>query len=117
MKHSAIVTTIVLAFFSAAPMASAHCQIPCGIFDDEKRVELIEEHIVTVEKSMKKIAELGAAESVDYNQLVRWVSNKETHALEIQEIVTAYFMAQRIKPPKDHGDEPAVREYNGVRVR
>ena len=60
---------------------------------------------------MNQIITLGAAENVDYNQLVRWVSNKEAHAQEIQDIVTAYFMAQRIKPPKDHGDESAVNEY------
>ena len=60
---------------------------------------------------MNQIITLGAAETVDYNQLVRWVSNKEAHAQEIQDIVTAYFMAQRIKPPKDHGDESAVNEY------
>ncbi|MEN8690372.1 MAG: superoxide dismutase [Ni], partial [Desulfobacterales bacterium] len=31
------------------------------------------------------------------NQLVRWVMNKEKHATELQEIVTQYFMTQRIK--------------------
>ena len=32
------------------------------------------------------------------NQAVRWVMNKEKHADELSEIVTYYFMAQRIKP-------------------
>ena len=91
--------------------ASAHCQIPCGIYDDELRVQLIEEHITTVEKSMQQIVALGAATSVDYNQLVRWVDNKETHAQEIQDIVTAYFMAQRVKPSVDHENEKAMNEY------
>jgi len=53
----------------AAP-AAAHCQIPCGIYDDELRVQLIEEHITTVEKSMNQIVALGKASPVDYNQLV-----------------------------------------------
>ena len=48
---------------------------------------------------------------LDYNQLVRWVGNKEKHAQEIQDIVTAYFMAQRIKPPKNHDDEQALDVY------
>jgi nickel superoxide dismutase len=30
--------------------------------------------------------------------MVRWVSNKEKHANEIQHIVSQYFMTQRIKP-------------------
>ncbi|MEE4271543.1 MAG: superoxide dismutase [Ni] [Thermoanaerobaculales bacterium] len=111
MKKIAIVSVALLALIATAVPASAHCQIPCGIFDDELRIQLIEEHIVTIEKSMRKIVEIGSAESVDYNQLVRWVNNKEHHAEEIQDIVTAYFMAQRIKPPKDHDDEKALNDY------
>jgi hypothetical protein len=41
---------------------------------------------------------LGAQNPINYNQLIRWVSNKEDHANEIQEIVSQYFMTQRIKP-------------------
>jgi nickel superoxide dismutase len=108
-RFAAIAIATVLTF--AAASAGAHCQIPCGIFDDELRVQLIEEHIITVEKSMKQIESLAAAESIDYNQLVRWVGNKEKHAQEIQDIVTAYFMAQRIKPPKNHDDEEALDVY------
>jgi nickel superoxide dismutase len=111
MQRLVIATlTLALPLAAAAPVA-AHCQIPCGIYDDELRVRLIEEHIGTVEKSMNQIIALGGAETVDYNQLVRWVGNKESHAQEIQDIVTAYFMAQRIKPPADHGDEAATKEY------
>ena len=111
MKRFALAALALAVTLTTAASAGAHCQIPCGIYDDELRVQLIEEHITTVEKSMNQIITLGAAETVDYNQLVRWVSNKEAHAQEIQDIVTAYFMAQRIKPPKDHGDESAVNEY------
>lgn len=89
----------VLAVLAIGGVAAAHCQIPCGIYDDELRVQLIEEHIATVEKSMQQIVALGAADSPDWNQLVRWVTNKEEHAQEIQDIVTAYFMAQRVKIP------------------
>ena len=102
--------SLALILAPAAP-AAAHCQIPCGIYDDELRVQLIEEHITTVEKSMNQIVTLGKANPVDYNQLVRWVNNKEEHAQKIQDIVTAYFMAQRIKMPADHGDEKAMNEY------
>jgi nickel superoxide dismutase len=111
MKRFALAALALAVTLTVAASAGAHCQIPCGIYDDELRIQLIEEHITTVEKSMNQIISLSAAETVDYNQLVRWVDNKEKHAQEIQDIVTAYFMAQRIKPPKDHGDEPAVNEY------
>jgi len=111
MKRFAFASLIVLALFATAAPASAHCQIPCGIYDDELRVQLIEEHIGTVEKSMNQIIALSAEDDEDYNQIVRWVNNKEAHATEIQDIVTAYFMAQRIKPAVDHDDEKAMNEY------
>ena len=111
MNRFALAALALAIILTAAAPASSHCQIPCGVYDDELRVQLIEEHITTVEKSMNQIIALSGAEAVDYNQLVRWVDNKEAHAQEIQDIVTAYFMAQRIKPPKDHGDESAVNEY------
>ena len=111
MKKYVFTALACVAAIALASTAGAHCQIPCGIFDDELRVQLIEEHITTVEKSMKKIAELGSANSTDFNQLVRWVDNKEAHAEEIQHIVTAYFLAQRIKTPPNHDDEEVVNQY------
>jgi len=83
---------------STAAKISAHCEIPCGIYDDELRIKLIAEHAATIEKSMKQITELSKEDPINYNQLVRWISNKETHADEIQHIVTQYFMTQRVKP-------------------
>lgn len=102
---------LVCAMVVPATPAAAHCQIPCGIFDDELRVQLIEEHIGTIEKSMKQIVELSKADAPNHNQIVRWVMNKEEHAVKIQNIVTEYFMAQRIKLPADGADEAATKEY------
>ena len=75
----------------------AHCEIPCGIYADSIRIALIKEHITTIEKSMNQITEISAESKPNYNQLVRWVSNKEEHAKKIQEIVSQYFLHQRIK--------------------
>jgi len=82
-----------LAFFTGS--ALAHCEIPCGIYDDSARMKMIFEHATTIEKSMQKISELEKTNEA--NQLVRWVTNKEKHAELLQEIVTQYFMTQRIK--------------------
>ena len=103
---------LIMAFAMVALGAAkvgAHCEIPCGIYDDQLRVDLIAEHSTTIEKSMKKIVELSKQNPVNYNQLVRWVSNKEKHANEIQHIVTQYFMTQRIKPDaKKYSEKLAV---------
>lgn len=89
---------IVFAFiFALAANASAHCEIPCGIYDDQMRINLIKEHITTIEKSMVQIMKLEKEERHHSNQLVRWIMNKEHHADKLQDIVTQYFMTQRIK--------------------
>jgi len=75
--------------------AQAHCEIPCGIYDDEARMNMIFEHAGTIEKSMKEITALEGGTNA--NQLVRWVTNKEEHAQLIQNLVAQYFMTQRIK--------------------
>ena len=111
MKRFAIAAISVASTFAAAATVGAHCQIPCGIYNDELRVQLIEEDITTIEKSMNEINRLGAMEQIDYNQLVRWIDNKEAHAQKIQDVVTAYFMAQRIKPPTNHEDKDVVNQY------
>jgi nickel superoxide dismutase len=84
---------------------SAHCQVPCGIFSDELKFSELEEHVVTIEKSARLISGLSAKEDLtanDYQQLVRWTTNKETHAQKIIDETANYFLAQRIKTDADH---------------
>lgn len=109
MKVRLLVLSAVVLFAAAqySPLR-AHCQIPCGIYDDPARFTAILEHIDTIEKSMKQIDELSKAEKPNWNQLVRWVNNKEEHADRLTEVVTFYFMAQRVKPVP--GDDKAARD-------
>jgi len=89
-----------------ASIAYSHCQIPCGIYDDQARFDMIAEHITTIEKSMNEIRKLSEQDKSNMNQIVRWVQNKEEHADELSHIVTYYFMTQRVKPmPKTEGWE------------
>jgi nickel superoxide dismutase len=111
MKKSmyVLMLTLLTLTFAISP-AGAHCQIPCGIYDDQLRAQLIAEHATTIEKSMNQIMELSKATPgpSNYNQLVRWIANKEEHAAEVQEIVTAYFMTQRIKPDQEKYAEKVI---------
>ena len=107
---AAIAAAIAL-FAGLAPRAVlAHCQIPCGIYDDEMRFRMLEEHVTTIEKSINQIGELSAEPGKNANQLVRWVMNKEDHADKLQEVATQYFMFQRIKPV-DETDPTAWSAY------
>ena len=96
--------TILLAA-ALAPTASGHCEIPCGIYGDEMRFDMIDEHLETIAKSMRQVDELSADPAANANQLVRWVVNKEEHAEKLREILTVYFLDQRIKPVDADGGE------------
>lgn len=101
MKYTAASLTLA-AILAAASAGSvyAHCQVPCGIYGDEMRIQMMLEHVTTIEKAMKQIE----ADEND-NQTTRWIMNKEKHADELTDIVTYYFMAQRIKPNAEQYDE------------
>lgn len=110
MKKFTRILAVVLLTFSVNTSAFAHCEVPCGIYTDHLRIELIKEHIMTIEKAMVKIDELSAAEEINYNQLVRWIDTKEHHANLIQDIAEQYFMTQRVKPAEP-SDEEAYAKY------
>lgn len=108
-KNLLIMVTAMALCISFSTAGRAHCEIPCGIYDDPLRTALIAEHLTTIEKSMNQVRVLQKENPVDYNQLVRWITNKEAHAVEIQHIVSQYFMTQRIKPDqKQYHEKLAV---------
>lgn len=109
MKSSILVFSLLfILLFGLVSGAFAHCQIPCGIYGDEDRFTTMLEDVTTLRKSVAKINELSTAEKPDYNQLVRWVNNKETHADKISDVVLKYFLAQRIKESRPHYTEELI---------
>ena len=108
-KKSMMLGILVLVVVFAS-MVYSHCQIPCGIYGDPARFDMIAENITTIEKSMKMITELSKQSKPNMNQIVRWVQNKEKHADDISHTITYYFMAQRVKPI-DKTKGKAYEEY------
>lgn len=116
MKKVTLLLAMLVALSVLTPALRAHCEIPCGIYGDELRVQAIAEDIDTVEKSMQQIVQLSAQGEKNYNQLVRWVVNKETHAGYIQETVAQYFLTQRIKPADATNAEAHARYIRQLTV-
>lgn len=87
------------ALCTAAPqMAAAHCQIPCGIYDDERAFASMKEHAKTISRSLR-----GLRESETMHDAARWTANKENHAQNIQDMAQTYFLAQRVKVVEKNG--------------
>ena len=98
--------------------ARAHCQVPCGIFDDPARVDGLAEDAATIRKAMVQVNELStdlSAANINQassrtllldpmrslthsTQATRWIVTKEEHASKIIATVSEYMLAQRVKP-------------------
>jgi len=76
----------------------SHCQIPCGIYSDAMQIVQIKEDLHTMDKAIKNINKLSTKfDPQTLNQINRWISTKEAHAQNIQNIISEYFLTQRIK--------------------
>ncbi len=108
-----LILTITMAsaglLFLAPHSTMAHCQIPCGIYDDHARVQSMLEDAATIEKAYTLINELaGKTDAQSQNQLIRWVNNKEQYAEKIIRTISDYFLTQRVKPDQqDYGERLA----------
>ena len=120
LNHKKSLLTLSLAMFAmvllAPSTAQAHCQVPCGIFDDHMRVQAMLEDAVTIEKSMTLINELnGKTDALSVNQQVRWIMTKEDHAEKIIRTISDYFLAQRVKPDQK-GYTKRLERHHAVMV-
>ena len=99
-----LITTAVLWVSNPQP-AVAHCQVPCGIYDDGARIARLNEDAATIAKAITQINKLsGKHEAQAFNQASRWITTKEIHASHIIEVVSQYFLTQKVKPVA-HGSE------------
>lgn len=88
-----------------------HCQVPCGIYGDTLRIEMLLEDAATIEKGMAAIVGFEAEAKPSINQMVRWTVTKDDHAQKIQDQISAYWLAQRIKLPAEDADAAARTKY------
>ena len=87
----------------------AHCQIPCGIYSDAMQIIQIQEDLSTIEKAMDMINNLSEkSDPQTLNQIGRWISAKEQHAQNIQDLTSKYFLTQRIKTNSDKYAEKVI---------
>ena len=79
--------------------AAAHCQVPCGIYDDSGRITQLREDATTITKAINAFNGLShSKETNNMNQATRWVMTKEAHASNIIKVVSEYFLTQKVKP-------------------
>ena len=98
MRKLATFVLITCSALVVAKSAYAHCQVPCGVYGDQRRFETMLEDTKTIGRAVEEIHKLaGKSDALSSNQLTRWVMTKEDHASNTQKIIAEYFMTQRIK--------------------
>jgi nickel superoxide dismutase len=107
-----VIPSLPRAAEAPAEPAPVHCQVPCGIYGDLMRIDMLMEDAQTIEKGMAQVLEMEAAEKPNYNQIVRWITTKDDHAQHIQDMAGDYWFAQRIKAPAADADEAAGATYD-----
>lgn len=79
--------------------AFAHCQVPCGIYDDAGRIAQLREDATTITKAIRNVTDLASKhDAQSLNQATRWIATKEAHASNIITVVSEYFLTQKVKP-------------------
>ena len=89
----------ILLWGTSPSSVEAHCQVPCGIYDDAARIKRLHEDATTIGKAMAEMAKLaGGHDAQALNQGARWVATKEAHASHVIQVVSEYFLTQKVKP-------------------
>jgi len=107
MKSCLLLAIVALFSFASTSSLYAHCQVPCGIYSDDTVLIDLQTHQQTIAKAMVQINELSTDAGKNANQISRWVSNKEEHATKIQDTMTQYFLAQRVKLAQSESNKDA----------
>lgn len=101
--------------FASTAITQAHCQVPCGIYDDNARVVSMLEDAATASKAIKMINELaGKTDAQSQNQLARWVMNKESHAQKVIASIADYFLTQRVKSSQEDYQDRLVKHHEVI---
>lgn len=114
-KASSDVSGVVEAARAAiATNLPAHCEVPCGIYDDHAEVQRMLLDAETMKKASAQIVELARDLDAEHlNTIARWAMVKEEHGRKLQHAVAWYFLTQRVKAPADAGDAVAREKYHG----
>lgn len=104
MKKVWIFKTVFIAalVFNLSPVhLGAHCQMPCGIYHDDMVYDLIDQYVETMIKAVSVLNKSKFETVRERNEFVRWVIEKEKESDKTADLLTTYFLQQKIKPAED----------------
>jgi nickel superoxide dismutase len=85
--------------------------MPCGIYHDDMVFDLIDQFVETSVKAISVLQDNKFATVQDRNTFVRWVIQKEKGADEVANLITTYFLQQKIKPGEEDTTKRVVSAH------
>lgn len=99
--HKVIFCLVMIIGCLGCEKVSAHCQMPCGIYNDQMIYDKIDQYYDTMIKGMHVINNNKFENVHDRNEFVRWVMTKDKESDEVANVLLTYFLMQKIKPSND----------------
>lgn len=101
MLRNAVIACAFFLFVGSDLTLNAHCQMPCGIYHDDMVYDQIDQMVETVYKGISVMNDSKFSTSREKNEFVRWVMQKDKCCNEAAELISGYFLQQKIKPDED----------------
>jgi len=105
-----VILTALLACLLHFNDLGAHCQLPCGVMNDDLQFAMLSESAENISKACIAILQTQNDPN-SLNQTIRWVNEKDACANKICTILTEYFLAQRITPVDPDSDKQQYERY------
>ncbi|MFA6916759.1 MAG: superoxide dismutase [Ni] [Parachlamydiales bacterium] len=105
----------VLSFFIASFFVCfglhAHCQMPCGIYHDDMVYDQIDQYVETMVKAVAKIKDTKTTTPENRNEYVRWIMTKDRLSDQTANLITTFFLMQKIKPDEEETPKKVVSAH------
>ncbi len=112
LRLSRFLTIAVLCASFGVSNLWAHCQVPCGIFDDYLKLQSLIQDADTVIKAANEMQKLaGKSDAQSMQQFIRWTNNKESHAEHVIHSISDYYLAQRVKTNMEDYNERLLKHH------
>lgn len=108
LEYTMIKRILISGLFVAACYTldlNAHCQMPCGIYHDDMVFDQIDQYVETVVKGITVLEDSKFKTIRERNEFIRWVMEKEKSSNDVAELITTFFLQQKIKPGEEDTPE------------
>lgn len=102
---------IVTASFLICCGLNAHCQMPCGIYHDDMVYDQVDQYVETMVKAVAKIKDSKNNTPEARNEYVRWIMTKDRLSDQTANLITTYFLMQKIKPDDEDTAKKVVSAH------